>query len=56
MCGGAFGPEGMFSMPMARWRIPQIQRAPHRESRHQTLMKRNRGCGGSQNIANTSTA
>jgi hypothetical protein len=46
----------MLSSPIARSRIPQIQRAPHRFSMHQPVMKRKRGSGGSQNSDSTAIA
>src|SRR5512136_2732804 len=48
MCGGTCSPRGMFSVPIARQRMPQIHRAPHRLRRHQMLMKLKRVRGGSQ--------
>src|SRR5260221_14481589 len=54
ICGDAAG--GVFSAPITRWRIPQIQRAATRLIQHQPVMKRNRGSGGSQNVSRTSMA
>ena len=54
ICGEARG--GMFSTPMMRWRMPQIQRAPKSMSQHQPMMNRNRDSRGNQNRSRTSVA
>ena len=48
--------RGMFSAPITRWRIPQIQRAARRLVPHHTMMNLKRAIGGSQNTSRTSTA
>src|ERR1700693_2524799 len=53
-CGSLGG--GMFSAPITRWRMPQIQRAATRLVPHQTMMNLKRATGGSQNTSRTSTA
>ena len=54
MCGTSAG--GMFSAPIARWRIPQIRRAPMRLVRHQLAAIRYIGTRGSQNVASITAA
>jgi hypothetical protein len=50
------GVEGMFSAPITRCRMPQIQRAPHRLVRHHEAAIRNIGTRGSQNSSSITAA
>src|SRR5258706_14800154 len=45
------GVEGMFSRPTARYRMPQIQRAPHRFTAHHDAAIRYIGTRGSQKVS-----
>ncbi len=51
-----WGVDGMFSAPMTRWRMPQIQRAPRRLVRHHDAAMRYMGTRGSQNSSTITAA
>src|SRR5215471_11245922 len=53
-CGSLGG--GMFSAPITRWRIPQIQRAAARTIQHQPVMNLKRGSGDNQKESRTRMA
>src|ERR1700680_3216772 len=46
--------RGMFSAPITRWRMPQIQRAARRLVPHQTIMNLKRAIGGRQKMRGAS--
>ena len=54
MCGTLAG--GMFSAPVTRWRMPQIQRAPWRFVQHQAAAIRYIGTRGIQKSASITNA
>src|ERR1700737_3477334 len=54
ICGSRAG--GMFSRPITRWRMPQIQRAAQRLIAQYPVMKRKRASGGSQKVSRTRIA
>src|SRR6266581_5811697 len=54
ICGS--GARGMFSLPITRWRMPQIQRTARRLIAQYPVMNLKRSSGGSGNVSRTSTA
>src|SRR5205823_1421307 len=54
ICGSRV--RGMFSVPITRCRMPQIQRAAASVVPHQTMMTLKRAIGGSQNRSRTTMA
>ena len=56
MCGAGGDPDGIFSVPIARQRMPQIQRAPCRLVQHQAAAIRYIGIRGSQNVDSITAA